>query len=476
MIAERLRSEANEFVPLFEEQRRRHLADPYPTLAERIKRLDALERAILAHRGDVATAIAADFGKSKDETEFSEIVLTLAELRLARRNLARWAKPRRVATPLVVAPATSERRFEPRGVVLVMGPFNYPFQLAIVPLVAALAAGNRAIVRLSEKVPNTRAVVATILAEAFAPTEVACVGGEIAAAQALLDLPFDHFFFTGSSAVGKIVMGAAARHLASVTLELGGKSPAIVHADADVDVAASRIAFGKYANAGQTCIAPDYALVHETVARAFVARAGDAIARMYGRDPQARKATPDFCRLIDDAAFARVTGLVEASLAAGARIAFGGSSDARERYVEPTILTNVTWDMPIMREEIFGPVLPVVTFASLDDALARIRARPKPLALYTFGATDAANERVLEQTTSGSALVNDTLLQWVNYNLPMGGVGASGQGGYHGFDGFKAFSHERAVMRQSKFTLAPLLAPPFGTVFRVALKAIERLP
>ena len=272
MIAERLRSEANEFVPLFEEQRRRHLADPYPTLAERIKRLDALERAILAHRGDVATAIAADFGKSKDETEFSEIVLTLAELRLARRNLARWAKPRRVATPLVVAPATSERRFEPRGVVLVMGPFNYPFQLAIVPLVAALAAGNRAIVRLSEKVPNTRAVVATILAEAFAPTEVACVGGEIAAAQALLDLPFDHFFFTGSSAVGKIVMGAAARHLASVTLELGGKSPAIVHADADVDVAASRIAFGKYANAGQTCIAPDYALVHETVARAFVAR------------------------------------------------------------------------------------------------------------------------------------------------------------------------------------------------------------
>ncbi len=476
MIAERPQPTTTDFRPLFEEQRRRHLADPYPSLAERIKRLDALERAIVAHRRDVSSAIAADFGKSRDESEFTEIVLTLGELRLARRRLAKWMKPRTVRTPLIVFPAASQRRYEPRGVVLVMGPFNYPFQLAMVPLIAALAAGNRAIVRLSEKVPRTRDVVAAIIAEAFAPTEVACVGGEIDAAQALLELPFDHFFFTGSTAVGKVVMGAAAKHMASVTLELGGKSPAIVHGDADVALAASRVAFGKGVNAGQTCIAPDYALAHQSVADDFAARVADTFGKMYGRDAGARKATPDFCRMIDDAAFARVTGLIEASVAAGARIVFGGASDARERFIEPTVLTGVTWDMPIMREEIFGPVLPVVSYASLDDELARIRSRPKPLALYPFSTSKQTVAHILAQTTSGSVLVNDTLLQWANYNLPMGGVGDSGQGGYHGIDGFRAFSHERAVMRQSRFTLAPLLAPPFGTTFRVLLKVMERLP
>jgi aldehyde dehydrogenase (NAD+) len=466
---------APNFRALFEEQQRLYRERPFPSLAERLQRLERLERAIRARRGEIARALRADFGKSADETELTETIFTLGELRHARARLAKWMKPRSVRTPAVVWGSRSEIRPEPRGVVLIMAPFNYPFQLAMVPLSAALAAGNRAIVRVSEKAPHARAVVAAIVAEAFAPQEVATVGGEIDAAQALLALPFDHIFFTGSTAVGKIVMAAAARHLASVTLELGGKSPALVCEDADPSLAAARIAWGKCLNAGQTCIAPDYALVHESQADAFVRLLGTRFAKMYGASDAARARTPDFCRLIDDGAFARVAGLIDASVAAGARIAFGGERDATQRYLAPTVVTHVDWHMPLMAQEIFGPVLPVVTYRSLDAALAQIARRPKPLALYVFANSRATIETVLRATSAGSTLVNDTLLQWTNHHLPMGGIGPSGQGGYHGVHGFRAFSHERAIMRQTRLSAAPLLAPPFGGVSRALTKALERL-
>jgi aldehyde dehydrogenase (NAD+) len=348
--------------------------------------------------------------------------------------------------------------------------------LTLAPLVAAIAAGCRAIVRPSEKAPATRDVMAHIVAEAFEVHEVALVGGEVDVAQKLLQLPFDHFFFTGGTAVGKIVMKAAAEHLASVTLELGGKSPCIVDESADLAWAAKRIAFGKFYNGGQTCVAPDYVLVHEKVERAFLEKLAAAIAKMYGGDDAARKATPDFARIIDDGHFRRVAALLDETVRAGATVAVGGATDAAQRYIAPTVLSNVTFDAPIMREEIFGPVLPVISYRSLDDALVQINARPKPLALYVFSTKSALSDRVIDATSAGGTLVNDTVLHFAHPNLPVGGVGESGIGNYHGHFGFKAFSHERAVMRQTKSTLAPMLAPPYSRTTRAILALLERLP
>ena len=293
-------------------------------------------------------------------------------------------QPRRVTTPLPLLGARSEIRYEPKGVVLILSPWNYPIFLAFPPLIAAIAAGNRAIVRFSEKVPHTGAVMQSIVAEAFSPGDVLMVGGPVATAEELLKLPFDHIFFTGSTRVGKTVMRAAAEHLSGVTLELGGKSPAIVTADADVKSAASRIAWGKFINAGQTCVAPDYVLVDRSVAPALVEELKLRVARMYGSSEDERKASRDYARIVDDAAFERLTGVLDESVRAGATVALGGERDAATRYVAPTILENVTLDSPIMREEIFGPILPIVTYAALDDALEEVRSHDKPLALYVF--------------------------------------------------------------------------------------------
>jgi aldehyde dehydrogenase (NAD+) len=461
---------------IFAEQRRRYRAEPNPSSAHRKAQLERLERAILSRREAITRALFADFRKPVEETAFSELIVTLVELRHAKSKLETWMRPQPVDTALSVFGSKSELVYEPKGVVLIMSPWNYPFQLTIAPLVAALAAGCRAIVRPSEKAPATRDVMAAIVAEAFTPDEVALVGGEIDVAQKLLKYPFDHFFFTGGTTVGKIVMKAAAEHLAGVTLELGGKSPCIVDADADLDWAAKRVAFGKFYNCGQTCVAPDYVLVHESVERPFIEKLKTAIAKMYGKDPAARKTTPDFARIIDDGHFGRISGLLDASVRAGATVEAGGETDAAERYIAPTVLGNVGFDMPIMGEEIFGPVLPVIAYRSLDDALYGINARPKPLALYVFSKKSAVADRVIGATSAGGTLVNDTLLHFAHPNLPVGGVGESGVGNYHGIFGFKAFSHERAVMRQTKASLAPMLAPPYSKKTRAMLALLEKLP
>ncbi|GAC1309738.1 MAG: aldehyde dehydrogenase family protein [Vulcanimicrobiaceae bacterium] len=476
MIAARPATNELDYAVVFEEQRRRSRAAPNPPLEERKLKLDRLERALRNKRDALKAALRIDFRKSFDESEFTEIIVTLAEIKHARAHLRTWMKPTAVKTPLALFGSKAEVRYEPKGVVLILAPWNYPVFLTLVPLVAAIAAGNRAIVRPSEKAPATRDVLASIIAQAFVPHDVACIGGEVDTAETLVTLPFDHIFFTGSARAGKSVMRAAAETLASVTLELGGKSPAIVEADADLPLAANRIAFGKFLNGGQTCVAPDYALVHRSVEREFLAKTASAIARMYGATDAERAETPDFCRMIDDGHFARVESLLARSVAAGARVVVGGRTDAPTRYIAPTVLADLDFDAPIMSEEIFGPVLPVIPYDSLDDALVRINARPKPLALYAFTSKPATVERILNGTSAGGTLVNDTVVHLANPNLPFGGAGESGFGNYHGAFGFRAFSHERAVMRQSKRSLVPHLAPPFDSKTRGMMALMERLP
>jgi aldehyde dehydrogenase (NAD+) len=460
---------------IFEAQRRRYRQQPYPPLAGRRARLEALERAVRKHRKDVTAALRADFGKPPEETELTEIVPALAELRHARRNLNAWARPLKVPTPLKLFGGRSEVRYEPKGVALVLAPWNYPFYLTLVPLIGALAAGNRVIVRPSAKTPHTAGVIGTIVREAFPAEDVAFAGGGVDVAERLLTFPFDHIFFTGSTRVGKLVMRAAAEHLASVTLELGGKSPAFVTEHADPRVAGERIAWGKFINAGQTCVAPDYVLVHEMRAEAFVTEAVAAVERMYGPNESARAANRDLCRLVDAAAFERIVRLLDASVAAGGRIVIGGQRNREQRYLAPTILTGPGFDTPIMSEEIFGPVLPVLTYSSLDDAIAKVNLRPKPLALYAFGPA-SETEPIVERTSSGGVALDDVMIHVANEFLPFGGVGPSGTGSYHGVFGFRAFSHERAVFRQAKRSALTLLYPPYGRKTRLALKALDRLP
>jgi aldehyde dehydrogenase (NAD+) len=465
-----------DFNAIFEEQRRRYRAAPYPSLEARRANLDKLERGIRAYHDQLLDALKADFRKSADETEFTEFVVTLAELKFAHAKLATWMRPEGVETPLSLFGSKAEIRYEPKGVVLILAPWNYPFYLSIVPLIAALAAGNRVILRPSEKAPATRDVIAKLVGDAFPANEVAVVGGEVETAEALLKLPFDHIFFTGSTRVGKMVMRAAAEHLTSVTLELGGKSPVIVTEDADVKHAAGRIAWGKYMNGGQTCVAPDYVLVHESVQRKLLDSTAASIAKMYGATDEERAKTPDFCRMIDDGHFARISSLLTATVEGGAKVEVGGQTDASQRYIAPTVLSNVTFDAPIMQEEIFGPVLPVITYRSLEEALAQINARPKPLALYAFSTKAKVTEQILNGTSAGGTLFNDTILHLANPNLPFGGVGESGLGSYHGIFGFKAFSHERSIMRQTKASMAPMLAPPYNAKTRGMMKILEKLP
>jgi len=446
------------------------------TVAERRAKLARLAAAIAARRGEIAAAAHADFRKPAAEVELSEVHAMLAEIRHARRHLGRWMRPRRVGTPLLLLGTSSEVRREPRGVVLILAPWNYAFSLVIDPLVAAVAAGNCAILKPAEKAPHTSALLKRFISDLFDESEVAVVEGGAETAEALLALPFDHVFFTGGARVGRSVMAAAARHLSSVTLELGGKSPVLVDETADVRAAAERVVWGKFWNAGQTCVAPDYVMVHRSRETEFLAEAKRALAAFYGAGEDARAATPDLCRVVDDEHLERLRGLLEAAVAAGATVVAGGAVDPVSRYLAPTLLAGVSLEMTVMREEVFGPILPVLTWTDLDEALSRIRPLGKPLALYVFSRSRAAVEHVLSHTTAGGTAVNTVLMHYANPNLPFGGVGESGMGSYHGAYGFRAFSHERAVMRQRWPALARFFFPPYsGPLPRLALRILRLL-
>ena len=431
------------------------------TAADRRRKLQRLRSALEKHRAAVAEAIRRDFGRAPEESEFLEIHPAFDELNYAIAHLSEWMRPEPVEAPLLLADTASEIRFEAKGQVLVLSPWNYPASLVLWPLVGAVAAGNVVIIKPSEKVPETNRALRAILAEAFPENEVAMIEGEAPVAEALLELPFDHVFFTGSTRVGKIVMAAAAKNLASVTLELGGKSPAIIAPDAHLLRAAHSIGWGKFVNAGQTCVAPDYVLVQEGQRQAFLDGLRGVVERSYG--PESGWATnPEIARLVDPGAFARVKGLLDDAVQRGAKVVVGGTTNPAQRYLAPTVLVDVPPDAPVLQEEIFGPVLPVVTYRTLEDALAYVRNRPKPLALYVFSRSGSTVEATLSETSSGGVLVNNTLLHLANPGLPFGGIGPSGTGNYHGRAGFRTFSHERAVMRQQGNPMARWLAPPYG--------------
>ncbi|WP_408888254.1 aldehyde dehydrogenase family protein [Myxococcus faecalis] len=442
---------------------------------ERLARLEKLKALILERREALAQALHADFRKPAAEVEATEVLPVLMELEHVRKHLKGWMKPRKVTTPLVLTGTSSHVRYEPRGVVLVMAPWNYPFNLLVAPLVDAVAAGNTVLCKPSEKTPNTSRFLAQLVRDTFPEDEVHVVEGGTEVGEALLRLPFDHFFFTGGPRVGRRVMEAAARHLAGVTLELGGKSPAILDTSADLEAAAERVAWGKFLNGGQTCIAPDHVWVHASQEEAFLAALKAAVERFYGRSEEARRASADFCRMVDDGAFARVRGLLDRTVAQGARVVVGGSVDAQTRFIAPTVVADVTPDAPLMEEEIFGPVLPVLRYESLDEVVAHVRAGGKPLALYVFSQDDAAVERLIQETSAGGTCVNTVVLHNVNPHLPFGGVGHSGLGAYHGEAGFKAFSHERAVLRQGRTSLAHLFFPPYTGKARKLARLASRL-
>jgi len=423
--------------------------------AVRIAKIRALHDALLARRDEIRAALWADYRKPAAEVDLSEIYPAVGEARHAMRHLRRWMAPHRVATPIALFGSRSRIVYEPKGTVLIISPWNFPINLSFGPLVSAIAAGNTVILKPSEMTPHASAVMKRIVADLFDESEVAVVEGDASVAEELLRKRFDHIFFTGSPAVGKIVMRAAAEHLTSVTLELGGKSPVIVDRTANLDEAAKKIAWGKFFNSGQICIAPDYVLVDESIRAPFVEKLKAAIDSLGGDEARGE--------LVNERHAGRVRRLLDAAVARGAEIVAGGTS--RDRAVAPTLLTGVSPDASIMQEEIFGPLLPILPYATLDDALRTIAEREKPLVLYLFSRNRRVKSEVLRRTSAGGTVINDTLLHFYQINLPFGGVGNSGMGKAHGVFGFEAFSNARGIFEQpTRFSMIQLLYPPYTAV------------
>jgi aldehyde dehydrogenase (NAD+) len=433
---------------LFQQQKARSEALRREDVSARATRLRKLGKWIDTNRTAIQQALYADFRKPATETDVSEIWPSQTELKHTLRHLKRWAAPQPVDTPLALMGARGWMQAEPKGVCLVIAPWNYPFYLAIDPLISALAAGNCVIIKPSEMTSGVAALLSRMAQEVFDPAEVAVVEGDKDVATELLKLPFDHIFFTGSPQVGKVVMRAAAEHLTSVTLELGGKSPAIVDETANLRDAAEKIVWGKGINAGQTCVAPDYLLVHEAVREPLLAEMRAVMQRFYNPGGQGVVASESFARIVNQHHFERVAGLLEDAQQRGATIAAGGHVDGRQRFIEPTILLNVPVDSRVMQEEIFGPLLPVRTFRTLMEATDEVNARPRPLALYVFTQSKENQRYLLRNIPAGGAAVNETILQLAHPDLPFGGAGNSGIGRAHGHAGFLAFSNEKAVLKQ----------------------------
>ncbi|SDT05837.1 coniferyl aldehyde dehydrogenase [Bradyrhizobium canariense] len=436
---------------------------PAPTLAERLDRLSRLRAAVSENESRFEQAISADFGhRSSIETAIAETLLVLGEIKHAAKHLKKWMAPRRISTALQFMPAKNRLIPQPLGVVGIIAPWNYPLQLTLAPAVGALAAGNRIMIKPSELAPRFSALLRDVIAAKFDATEIMVTGIDEDIAKAFASLPFDHLIFTGSTRVGRLVAEAAGRNLTPVTLELGGKSPVIIDRSADLDQAAARIAYGKLLNAGQTCIAPDYALVPEASVQAFADKLEGHMRRMYGANP----GNADYTSIVSDRHYARLQGLVADAAAKGARILQAAKSDdpawQSKRKFPPTIVVGATPDMNIMQEEIFGPLLPVVGYKDAGEPVAHINKHDRPLALYWFGTDDTARDEVLSRTVSGGVTVNDCLFHFTQVYQPMGGVGASGTGAYHGEWGFNNLSKLKPVFYRSPLNRLADLYPPYG--------------
>ena len=429
-------------------------------------RLDALRKlrdALKVHEKDILAAVYADLRKAEVDAYATELAGVYNEIKVAIANVRDWAAREKVTTPIFMMPAKSYIYKEPYGVCLIIAPWNYPVQLAMLPLVGAIAAGNTAIVKPSELASHSAAIIDKVLGETFPEEYIRVVQGGVEETHALLAQQLDYIFFTGSVPVGKVVMEAAAKNLTPLTLELGGKSPAIVHESADLPTAASRIAWGKFMNAGQTCIAPDYVVVHEAVSDAFLNELVSAIRKFYGDDASTH---PRYCRIINDRHFTRLEALIDPD-----KLAYGGKTNAAQKYIEPTLLYPVDWNHPAMADEIFGPILPVITYSRLDDVISRINKRPKPLALYLFTSNKDIRRKIISEISFGGGAVNNTIMHIVSHYLPFGGVGQSGMGRYHGKYSFDTFSHTKSILRS--YNLAdPVDAatPDKGKLFNYLMK------
>ncbi len=431
------------------------------TASERMARVRRLREAVLARRQQFYDAFAQDYRKSPAEVEASELLPVMEEVRHVLGRLKRWMKPAKAWPTNTMLGTSAWVQYQPRGRVLIIAPWNYPLSLCFGPLVSALAAGNTVIIKPSEMMPAVSAVMADLIQEIFPQHEVALFEGSLPTSTALLAMPFDHIFFTGSPAVGKVVMAAAAKHLTSVTLELGGKSPTIVDESANLVLAAQTLMWGKFINNGQTCVAPDLVYVHQSVKTAFIEQCKIVLRERYGASAAQQKDSPDLTRIVNRRHTQRVAALLSDALAKGAVLHSGGEVDETTCYIAPTLLDNIAPGSSILEEEIFGPLLPIIAFDHIDDVLATINAAPKPLALYIWSTKQKQIDHVLLSTSSGGACVNQCVAQFAHGNLPFGGVNNSGMGNAHGVYGFRAFSHERGVLRSSPLMLIKMFFPPY---------------
>ena len=427
--------------------------------SQRISRLNALQKAVeKTYRKDLQEALFKDFKKPAIETDLTEIHPVISEIKLIKKQLKSWMLPLRVKTPFVFIGSSSYVIQEPKGVCLIISPWNFPVNLTFGPLASAIAAGNTVIIKPSEMTPHTAAVMAEIVSAVFKPEEVSLFEGDATVAQYLLSLPFNHIFFTGSPTVGKIVMGAAAKHLSSVTLELGGKSPTIVDASANIDQAAKKIAWGKFLNNGQICVAPDYLIIEHSIKEAFIIAFIKHTKHFYSE--QVSK-SEDYGRIVNQKHFERLLAHLEDAKKNGGTIEMGGDFIASENYISPTLISGLTADATLLKDEIFGPILPLKTFKKIEEVIDYINAGEKPLALYLFSKKPSIIKQVLRNTRAGSTAINHSVVQYSNHHLPFGGSNNSGIGKAHGYYGFQEFSNQRSVVKQFSFSAVEMLMPPY---------------
>jgi aldehyde dehydrogenase (NAD+) len=453
---------STEITALFELQRAYSLHLRTSDAQQRIASLHLILSWINSHQEEIREVVHKDFKKPYPEIDLTEIFAVTQEIKYAIKHLKNWMSTKKVKTPLTHLGSSSYIQYEPKGTSLIIAPWNYPFNLSISPLISAIAAGCTAIIKPSEMTPHTSGLVNRMITEIFNKQEVAVIEGGVEETTQLLDLPFDHIFFTGSPAVGKIVMKAAAQHLTSVTLELGGKSPAIIDKSVKVKDAAEKIAWGKFVNCGQTCIAPDYLWLHESVKQEFTEHLFGLLIKMYDPNQKGAKASADYARIVNQKHFQRIKNLLEDALSKGAKVTFGGGYQEEENFIEPTILEGVTPEMEVLQEEIFGPLLPIMAYSDIQEPINYINSRPKPLALYVFSEEEKTVEKILQETSAGGCAINDCVNHYLQKELPFGGVNNSGIGKAHGHYGFIAFSNEKGVLhQQTTYNALKILHPPY---------------
>jgi NAD-dependent aldehyde dehydrogenases len=431
----------------------------------RIEQLNKLKQAVIQYDEALVVALKKDLNKPEFEAYTTEIGYVLQSIDHTVKHLEKWSKEKHVKVPFFVLPSTSSIRYEPYGTVLVIAPFNYPFQLLIEPLIGAIAAGNTAVLKPSEYTQNVEAVILKMFSEFFDEDYIAVVTGGREVTTELIHSKFDYIFFTGSQNVGKVVMKAAAENLVPVTLELGGKSPVIVHEDANIQVAVKRIVWGKYINAGQVCVAPDYIYVHKSIEAEFISEVLKTIIEYYGPLPQN---SPDYCRIISQKQLSRLIDIIDQN-----KVIHGGQYDLEQLYLAPTVMTGVTWDDAIMQDEIFGPVMPIMTYDSIEEVVDIITSKDKPLAFYVFSESEIVQNYLIDQIPFGGGCINDTILHVASPHLPFGGIGTSGMGSYHGEDSFRTFSHQKSILKHNTKINHGLMFPPYGKKINLIRKIFK---